>query len=162
MAYNKTIWENLPSTNTPLNASNLNKIENQLEFLDRNIIYSMEEVKIGIWTNGKPLYRKILNVELPIYDSTSSYGGLNRYTYATDVAIVTKLYGMIKTPENLSGDSNWLPFPIFDAASGTLVSTINTIDNSANNYYKIAVFNRNASFNGYWGFAIIEYTKTTD
>ena len=35
----------------------------------------MEEVKIGTWANGKPLYRKILNVELPIYDSTSSYGG---------------------------------------------------------------------------------------
>ena len=28
MAYNKTIWEGLPSTNTPISASNLNKIEN--------------------------------------------------------------------------------------------------------------------------------------
>lgn len=28
MAYVKTIWENLPSENTPINASNLNKIEN--------------------------------------------------------------------------------------------------------------------------------------
>ena len=28
MAYNKTNWENLPSTNTPVSASNLNKIEN--------------------------------------------------------------------------------------------------------------------------------------
>lgn len=27
MAYNKTTWENAPSTNTPINASNLNKIE---------------------------------------------------------------------------------------------------------------------------------------
>lgn len=27
MAYNKTIWENAPSTNTPINANNLNKIE---------------------------------------------------------------------------------------------------------------------------------------
>lgn len=27
MAYNKTAWENSPSTNTPINASNLNKIE---------------------------------------------------------------------------------------------------------------------------------------
>lgn len=28
MAYNKTIWENLPSTNTPINKNNLNKMEN--------------------------------------------------------------------------------------------------------------------------------------
>ena len=34
MAYNKTIWEDLPSTNTPLSAANLNKIENELEKLD--------------------------------------------------------------------------------------------------------------------------------
>lgn len=27
MAYNKTTWENAPSTNTPINAANLNKIE---------------------------------------------------------------------------------------------------------------------------------------
>ena len=27
MAYNKTNWENAPSTNTPINANNLNKIE---------------------------------------------------------------------------------------------------------------------------------------
>lgn len=31
MSYTKTEWENLPSTDTPLNATNLNKIENQLE-----------------------------------------------------------------------------------------------------------------------------------
>ena len=30
MAYTKTNWENLPSTNTPVNATNLNKIETQL------------------------------------------------------------------------------------------------------------------------------------
>lgn len=34
MSYTKTNWENLPSTNTPLNATNLNKIENELEKLD--------------------------------------------------------------------------------------------------------------------------------
>lgn len=30
MAYSKTDWQNLPSTTTPLNRTNLNKIENQL------------------------------------------------------------------------------------------------------------------------------------
>lgn len=31
MAYNKTIWENLPSTNTPINETNLNNMENGIE-----------------------------------------------------------------------------------------------------------------------------------
>lgn len=39
MAYNKTTWEDLPSTNTPLSAANLNKIENELAKLD-NVISS--------------------------------------------------------------------------------------------------------------------------
>lgn len=37
MAYTKTIWENLPSTNTPINKDNLNKIENQLESTEQSL-----------------------------------------------------------------------------------------------------------------------------
>ena len=40
MAYNKTIWENLPSTNTPLNANNLNKIEDELAKLNPTTPYT--------------------------------------------------------------------------------------------------------------------------
>lgn len=39
MAYNKTNWENLPSTSTPLNASNLNKMENQLAVIDSALLF---------------------------------------------------------------------------------------------------------------------------
>ena len=37
MAYTPTIWENLPSTNTPINKDNLNKLENQLESTEQNL-----------------------------------------------------------------------------------------------------------------------------
>lgn len=40
MAYSKTTWEDLPSTNTPLSAANLNKIENELEKLDPSTPYT--------------------------------------------------------------------------------------------------------------------------
>ena len=43
MQYTKTNWENTPSTNTPLNATNLNKIENQLEALT-NAIYPVGSI----------------------------------------------------------------------------------------------------------------------
>lgn len=39
MAYTKTNWQNLPNTTTPLNATNHNKIENQLEVLDKSLKY---------------------------------------------------------------------------------------------------------------------------
>lgn len=64
MAYNKTTWENAPSTNTPINANNLNKIEegiyqnsvkadqvgnlSELETIDKtNLVSAINEV------NGK-------------------------------------------------------------------------------------------------------------
>lgn len=40
MAYTKTVWEDLPSTNTPLSAANLNKIENELATLDPAVPYT--------------------------------------------------------------------------------------------------------------------------
>lgn len=47
MAYNKTTWENAPSTNTPINASNLNKIE---EGIYQN---SLKADQVGDITNLK-------------------------------------------------------------------------------------------------------------
>ena len=38
MAYTKTTWENLPSTNTPVNATNLNKIENGIKENDEKLL----------------------------------------------------------------------------------------------------------------------------
>lgn len=57
MAYTKTDWENLPSTNTPLNRTNLSKIENELKFLDDNAIqeqrkqFKWQLYKICEWDN---------------------------------------------------------------------------------------------------------------
>lgn len=52
--YVKTNWENLPNTSTPINTSNLNKIENELEFLDGNSSW----VSLG----NTVYYKKVGNV----------------------------------------------------------------------------------------------------
>lgn len=54
MAYNKTSWENLPSTNTPVNATNLNKIENELEKLDPATPYTQVTgtYTTAVWSAG--------------------------------------------------------------------------------------------------------------
>ena len=38
MAYERVNWENLPSTNTPVNADNLNKMDEGLKLLNNNTI----------------------------------------------------------------------------------------------------------------------------
>lgn len=63
MAYTKTNWENLPSTNTPINATNLNKIENNLETLNGVVLY---ENANGFEDNGT-------NVDFTLSDSLSNY-----------------------------------------------------------------------------------------
>ena len=86
MAYERVNWENLPSKNTPVNADNLNKMDEGIANIDTklntkqekltagtgieitgtNIInnlnanYSTEEQVIGKWIDGKPLYRKTI------------------------------------------------------------------------------------------------------
>ena len=50
MAYNKTNWQNLPDTSTPLSANNLNKIENELEKLDPSTPYTTVE---GTYTTAE-------------------------------------------------------------------------------------------------------------
>ena len=88
MAYIKTEWENEPSESTPINASNLNKIEQGIYDNSQNIgdinnlktdnkssvvnainelkdgeIYSTTEINTGkIWTDNKPIYRTIIVV----------------------------------------------------------------------------------------------------
>ena len=85
MAYKRVNWENLPSTNTPVNADNLNKMDEGIanadtkinakqdkltagtgiEITGKNIInnlnanYSTNEQVVGKWIDGKPLYRKV-------------------------------------------------------------------------------------------------------
>lgn len=59
MAYTPTIWENLPSTNTPVNATNLNHMDQGI--YDANNIgqYSTSEIAVGTWIDGKTIYRKV-------------------------------------------------------------------------------------------------------
>lgn len=63
MAYNKTTWENAPSTNTPINANNLNKIE---EGIYQN---SLKTDQVGTLNNLKTTEKSILvNAINEIYD----------------------------------------------------------------------------------------------
>lgn len=64
MAYTKTVWENLPSTNTPINANNLNKIEDGIEDIeeqvnDKNVITARLNTAINITSTQQYDVKKI-------------------------------------------------------------------------------------------------------
>lgn len=76
MAYNKTIWENLPSTNTPINETNLNKIENELA--NKNIITAVASSKVTVTTTGE--------IKIPITTEFSKVG--NAFTISNNRVVV--------------------------------------------------------------------------
>ena len=77
----KIIFEDLPSTKTPLNAENLNQIqenvENAINEVNDKFNYSTEEKIIGIYENGKPIYEKIIEHTIPIGSSELDLSQLN-------------------------------------------------------------------------------------
>jgi hypothetical protein len=71
-------FQDYPSTETPLNAENLNHNFNEL---NKANTYSTEEQVIGTWADGKPIYRKIasfdkignINFDVPIDNLTNAH-----------------------------------------------------------------------------------------
>lgn len=71
----KIIFEDLPSTKTPLNAHNLNKIQENAEVaidgINNKFNYSTKEQVIGTWINGEPIYRLV--VKYTLGDAINTY-----------------------------------------------------------------------------------------
>ena len=131
MAYERVNWENLPSTNTPVNADNLNKMDEGIanidtkinakqdkliagtgiEITDKNTInniqgnYSSNEQVIGKWDN-KPLYRKYFFISALPNNTYRDYNvSVNNLEY------VKKLSGMAYT------NTDFIPIPDVSADS---------------------------------------------
>ena len=85
MAYERVNWENLPSTKTPVNATNMNKIENELSDLDSNKINFSY---LTDFTNGIARKMRVSNVD---FDSLATFqSGLITILNATANAPVNR------------------------------------------------------------------------
>ena len=144
MAYTKTNWVN---NTTPINATNLNKIEDELEILDKNINYSTTEQVIGTWIDNKPLYRKVIT---HTYSSGSTSGskssGLSNLDYIEVNCVIKKL----------TSTTDWeKPY----SSGSALDDWIRVFYRNSTNTIEI----RSSSFaNDVDLYIILEYTKTTD
>ena len=134
---------NLVHIDSQVSTTSTNPIENQAitNYVDEKTldVYSTNETKIGIWTTGKPLYRKVYKVE----NSAASYS----LTPPANVDIYTKLRVM-----QLDGDGAFIPdyylsstdyLRIFKTGAGIQIRT-SKADNSFTHWI------------------VVEYTKKTN
>ena len=135
----KIIFEDFPSTKTPLNAENLNKIqtnaENAINEVDDKFNYSTEEKIIGTW-EGNPLYRKVISTRTP--------------TTASTWEIIAEIPNNIKLKNSNAIIAGYLPAPVYIASNYYAVYQITS------GYIQMNVAgytNNSVEF-------IIEYTKT--
>lgn len=141
-------FENLPSTNTPINAENLNQLQANIEGeIENRNKYTTGEQKIGTWINGKPLYRKVIETTMPTVTTNGTYAENKKVNFATNVEFAKAEMYMIVGDQRqmLPYVNNSGHFAKGFIIGNDLVLTANGTGFSDDNVL-----------------AIIEYTKTTD
>ena len=110
--------------------------------------YSTNEIRIGTWVDGKPLYRKVVKTVMGTCTTNGTYGTSNRYTVDTN-AEIKNFYGTIPLGGGI--------FPILYVDSGGRFTKVASDDG------KTLVLSTNAVFfSGANCEITVEYTKTTD
>lgn len=128
-------------------------IDAKLDAYEPQEVYSTEEIRIGTWIDGKPLYRKVLN-NLVIPNDVSLTNSVEIASYSANVDTIADIYGICvshtgqinKAPYYLSeGNVLWIGYNL------PRHSTPNSLRIQASNQYRGTTIT-----------IILEYTKTTD
>lgn len=166
MAYKRVNWENLPSTKTPVNADNLNKMDKGIdakqdkltagtgiEITGKNIInniqgnYSTEEQVIGEWIDGKPLYRKVIVLTNVNIGYSEHLHNINNFSELIDIR-----------GTYIDETKNFQKIPVIDLENLKLFSI--SFANVNNNSFAILIGTQRKNTNTIK--VVLEYTKTTD
>lgn len=133
----------------------LNENDIYEEFVPQNEIYSTDEVRIGTWTDGKPLYRKVITGTLGAADSTS-------YTY-TNILPGTIILHNISGTIHSSSNKDTRPAMVYLKTGGGdeyYISYLFPQNSSTGNYNLLWFYS--TEYSGFSFELTIEYTKTTD
>lgn len=129
---------------TQLETTEKNSIVGAINEVRKNSTYSTQEIIIGTWINGKPLYRKAFNFSLG--NTTRSWSTIGTID---NIEKPVRFYGMC-----WNGTVNFSIPRAYDDEDITLYCDTGT---------KLFREQHNYSYaNNLPAFAIIEYTKTTD
>ena len=90
----KINFQNLPNTTTPINATNMNLLQTNVENAINSLnVYTSSEKAIGEWIDGKTIYRKV--IELTTATGTNSFPISD---VSSDIDLITKIDGIIIQP----------------------------------------------------------------
>ena len=112
---------------------------------DKGEVYSTTETRVGTWTDGKPLYRKV--VALSSLNQTISITDFNLIDKIIDYEVVFKVY------------SNNFIFKLPDINGAYNTQTIGYFTNGT---FVVQSRRELASGDFKYGYLIYKYTKTTD
>ena len=118
--------------------------------IDSNEIYSTKKKKIGLWINGKPIYRSVIKIDINTNNANISTDILN-----LNIKELINIYG---TSYHNTGSTVYRR-SIFVSYSynSTDVSEFSTV--YMNNHYLIF---RSRNLQLSYAYVVLEYTKTTD
>ena len=134
-------------------STNTGDISDLGDALGDAMTYSTTESVVGKWINGKPIYRKVIDLgALPNSDSKIISTGLN----VSDVNLI-KLEGLAV---GISGGNSFL-LTLPDVLPAYPGNSTRLSGNSENGIWRVIV-NTGIDRTNYTGYAFIYYTKTTD
>lgn len=137
--YATNLVEDSLDSNSTTNAPSIRAV-NQL------VAYSTEEVLVGTWTDGKPIYRKVVSCGvMPNTDIKSIPHNID------NIDFITNYYGI--TYRDTDGVSFKLPYSAFPTENGIAVYV---------NKETIVITTTSDRSTITQSYLIIEYTKTTD
>lgn len=115
--------------------------------------YSTEEVEIGTWIDGKPLYRKVGSITFTsAYNGTGSHKRGSFISSDIDYGTITKIFSSPNLSTSLYNGYN--------SAVASNIYVENTSGNSNKGY--IMGFTNRSDFLNVPFYIVVEYTKTTD
>lgn len=119
-------------------------VKSESERRDDGQVYSTDEVRIGTWTDGKPLYRKVVNIRTP----SEALTGTN-IVKVENVDTVLNIYGGYK-----SRTGSLIPISFIISETDNILAVW-----MLDGYIRMYVSSNYTNINLH---IVIEYTKTTD
>ena len=153
----KIEFKDLPDTTTPIDADNLNDLQDNVEEAINLVSnYSTEEKVIGTWIDNRPLYRKVISTgtwidDRPIYRKVLT--GTTSNTTDTTIDNITNLDKIISATGGILASNYINPIGIYTDNNNwiTIFGHYDVVGLLYTDNYKNSEY-----------YCIIEYTKTTD
>lgn len=121
--------------------------------------YTSQPIKIGIWTQGQSIYRRVIPITVPNYDGTTGYGGVNIYnvTNSLDFCISYVCVVNLNQTSDTTEAFNQVVLPAFK--NDKRIIGLNTINNTKDNTIKMAIFNQDPTneYANVFGVCTIDY-----